>query len=115
MCADQAHDLSTHPTVRGASRTPIPAARFYLSEFHVGAATVQLLLESPTWAMPRVVMYDVAGRKIRTLAEGAPVIGTREYVWDRRDAAGSVVGSGIYFVRLTGIGKPTALRVPLVR
>jgi hypothetical protein len=119
----QAHwDTSAHtfvisqPSLAGVRQGGSPAAvRFCLSEFRPGAATVRLFLESPEWAVPRLVIYDVAGRKIRTLAEGAPMIGTREYVWDLRDGAGSAVGSGIYFVRLTGVGKPTALRVPVVR
>jgi hypothetical protein len=108
--------LISQPNLTGADQEGSAAAvRFCLSEFHRGAATVRLRLESPGWAMPRLVIYDVAGRKTRTLAEGAPMVGTREYVWDLRDGAGSAVGSGVYFVRLTGVGKPTALRVPVVR
>ena len=106
----------SQPSLTGVEQGGSPAAaRFCLSEFRPGTATVRLHLESPEWVVPRLVIYDVAGRKIRTLAEGVPMIGTREYVWDLRDGAASAVGSGVYFVRLTGVGEPTALRVPVVR
>jgi hypothetical protein len=48
-----------------------------------------------------VAIYDVVGRRVRTLVGGALHAGVHELDWDRRDDAGGKVGPGIYFVELT--------------
>jgi hypothetical protein len=47
-----------------------------------------------------LVIYDVAGRLVRTLIDGYQVTGRREVTWDGRDRSGSAVSSGVYFYRL---------------
>lgn len=49
----------------------------------------------------RLVVYDVAGRRVRTLVEGVLAAGEHRAVWRGRDDAGSPVASGIYLYRLT--------------
>jgi hypothetical protein len=56
-----------------------------------------------------VVISDVAGREIRELPLSR---GAQSVDWDGRGSDGSVVGSGMYFARITGF--PAALRVRLV-
>lgn len=53
----------------------------------------------------RVDIFDLNGRKVRTLAEwsGADA-GTRTLVWDGRRDDGSEAGAGIYWVRMQGPG-----------
>ena len=46
-------------------------------------------------------VYDANGRLVRTLANGVSDVGTHELTWDGRDNAGTTVGSGVYFYRLT--------------
>ena len=46
-----------------------------------------------------VAVYDCAGRKVRTLRQGAADAGLYSEVWDGRDTAGRVVAAGVYFVR----------------
>lgn len=48
----------------------------------------------------RLDIYDVAGRHLRTLPQGARSRGPQRTQWDRRDANGNPVGRGIYIVRL---------------
>ncbi len=49
----------------------------------------------------QLIIYDTAGRTIRTLAnESLQPAGRYEVLWDGRDQAGQNVGSGIYFYRL---------------
>jgi hypothetical protein len=48
----------------------------------------------------RVAVIDVAGRAVRTLRRGLAPAGAGTVRWDGRDAAGSPVASGVYFVRL---------------
>lgn len=47
-----------------------------------------------------LTVYDVNGRLVRTLVDGVEGNGSHDVKWDGRDAAGSPVGSGIYFYRL---------------
>jgi len=48
-----------------------------------------------------LVVYDMLGREVSVLAEGARSPGVYEVVWDGRDREGLQVSSGIYFVRIT--------------
>jgi 1,4-alpha-glucan branching enzyme len=47
-----------------------------------------------------VTIYDVAGRKVRVLANGTHDGGRHERTWDGRDDEGRPLASGIYFLRL---------------
>jgi hypothetical protein len=71
-----------------------------------GAAGVKAQLE----------LFDVAGRKVRTLADSVLPRGAHQVRWDGRDARGQQAASGIYFLRLTVDGRPAATgRLSLVR
>jgi hypothetical protein len=52
----------------------------------------------------RLVVYDVAGRRVRTLVEGPQEAGAHEVVWDGTNDAGLTVPSGVYWSRLTTEG-----------
>jgi len=45
-------------------------------------------------------VYDVAGRKVRTLLDGSVGVGNREASWDGRDDAGRALAAGTYYLRL---------------
>jgi hypothetical protein len=45
-------------------------------------------------------IYDVRGRRIQTFRQGFREAGTHQVHWNRRDAAGSTVARGLYFVQL---------------
>ena len=47
-----------------------------------------------------VVIYDAAGRRVRTVIDAWLPAGIALTRWDGRDASGAEVGSGIYFLRL---------------
>ncbi len=48
----------------------------------------------------RLEIFDVTGRTVRRLIDGAGITGKREVSWDGRDDSGSSVASAPYFVRL---------------
>lgn len=52
-----------------------------------------------------VRVYDLAGRLVRTLIDGARDPGYREAVWDGRDELGTPVAGGIYFYRLSATSR----------
>lgn len=68
---------------------PNPAAR---------ASAVRFTM--PREGTARLAIHDVAGRAVRTLAEGAFGAGAHTRPWDLRDDAGRAVGAGLYLVRL---------------
>jgi flagellar hook assembly protein FlgD len=49
-----------------------------------------------------LAIFDVRGRVVRTLADGALPAGVYEVSWDGFDHAGSRVASGLYLVQLKG-------------
>jgi hypothetical protein len=63
-----------------------------------------------------LVIYDVLGREVRTLARGTRFeAGAHRIPWDGRRGDGGVAGAGVYFVRLhTAQGTKTAslVRIP---
>jgi flagellar hook assembly protein FlgD len=63
----------------------------------------------------RVTLYDVRGRRVRTLLDAPASTGTLRLTWDGRDDGGRELGSGLYFYRVTAghhsaSGKLTLLR-----
>ncbi len=65
-----------------------------------GALTVfSLATDGPTTVT--VEIFSLAGRRERLLAAGQPVASTMRVEWDGRDERGTLVPSGVYFVRAT--------------
>ncbi len=60
-----------------------------------------------------LVLFDLAGRRVRSLAAGRFEAGSHEARWDGRDDAGAVAPSGFYFARLATEGR--TLSRPLIR
>ncbi len=46
-----------------------------------------------------MVVYDAAGRTVRTLVQGAMSAGQHQQAWDGTNDAGHSLAAGIYFVR----------------
>jgi 5'-nucleotidase/UDP-sugar diphosphatase len=55
----------------------------------------------PEPSLVSVILYDLLGRKVRTLLEAERDAGEYEVVWDGSNAAGEQTASGVYIVRLT--------------
>ncbi len=54
----------------------------------------------PSRADVSLGVYNVTGRLVRTLVEGAQTEGLHQVVWDGRDTAGETLPAGIYYSRL---------------
>lgn len=54
----------------------------------------------------QIGVYDMMGRKVRTVANGKFSPGMHEALWDGNDEQGSRVAQGIYIYRLTGSNTP---------
>ncbi len=62
-----------------------------------------------------LAVFDVAGRRVRTLVHGRADLGEHTTSWDGRDAHGRRVASGVYFVRLRTPGGVRTRRLTLLR
>ena len=60
-------------------------------------------------------IFDLAGRRVRTLADGSYAAGEHRLSWEGRDDEGRRLNSGVYLLRLKGSGFVATRRVALVQ
>jgi hypothetical protein len=70
----------------------------------VGGATTLLAFAVPHAVQAHLALYDVRGRLVRTLFEGAAPAGRTAVAWDGTDASGRRAPAGAYFLRLSALG-----------
>lgn len=63
----------------------------------------------------RVEVFDVRGRRVRTLMSGMHPAGRHTLRWDGRGADGERLASGTYFVRLVTEGHVDSRKIQLLR
>jgi hypothetical protein len=97
--------LSPTGALETASGSSAPGLSAAPNPFTAGT-TIRLV--HPAAAGTRLVVHDLAGRRV---AEGA---GPR-LVWDGRDAGGTPVAAGVYFVRVEGSPGGEAIRIVRMR
>lgn len=61
-----------------------------------------------------VAVYDLAGRRVRTLADGSLPAGRHTLSWNGRTDAGDPIAPGVYLVRLIGAGRTFTRRVTMI-
>jgi subtilisin family serine protease len=68
-----------------------------------GSTTI--LVDAPGNEYIELAIYDLLGRRVRTLYRGTVIAGTNRFQWqDALNDAGAHVATGVYVVRLTGPG-----------
>jgi len=60
-------------------------------------------------------LYDLSGRRVRTLAKGGYAAGPHDVGWDGLDQSGHVAGPGVYLARLEGTRTHMTRHIVLVR
>lgn len=60
-------------------------------------------------------VFDISGRRVRGLVQGAADAGRHEAVWDGRNDAGEMLRAGTYFCRLRCGNEVRTIRAVLVR
>lgn len=68
----------------------------------------------PAAGRASLVVYDVTGRRVRTLLDGERAAGAHEVRWDRAADDGGRVPAGVYFYRLSAGGRNLSRRMVVV-
>ncbi len=72
---------------------------------------VELAQEGPM----QVEVYDMLGRRVRSLADGVHAAGLHSFEWNGTDDQGSAVETGIYFARLTANGQTQTIQMQMTK
>jgi hypothetical protein len=73
--------------------------------------STELVFEVPADGRVQLYIFDVAGRRVRTLWDGGMIAGNRTITWDGRSDGGRFVPSGLYFARLEAPGGLKTLKL----
>ena len=76
---------------------------------------ITIAFETAVDGMAKLELYDVQGRRVRTLFQEVRPAGRQQVVWDGRDDSGHFVGSGVYVARLEAADSRTSKKITLVR
>lgn len=76
----------------------------------VGDSCTEIRYRLATAGVVRLIVYDVLGRKVQTLADGMRPAGEHFVHWDA-----PLMPSGVYFCQLSAGGNSETRRMPLVR
>jgi flagellar hook assembly protein FlgD len=60
-------------------------------------------------------VYDVSGRRVRSLFDGPVDPGTQSVLWDGRDDAGHRVASGVYWMGVRTSHESKTARMVMIR
>jgi hypothetical protein len=78
-----------------------------------GAATISFQI--PMAAVISLKIFDINGRQVRILADGAHLPGRHRAAWDGTDGRGKAVASGVYFYRLEAGGTSLTGKLTYIR
>ncbi|UCH85067.1 MAG: putative Ig domain-containing protein [Candidatus Latescibacterota bacterium] len=127
------HDRSTVPEQTYTYRIAILEGGAVAASFETSITTpaLQFTLDqnrpnpfNPTttvsFVLPREMdvnlsIYDAQGRRIVTLLNGKGSAGSKDVVWDGKDANGTPVSSGVYFYRLTAGNRTLTRKMVLLK
>jgi hypothetical protein len=60
-------------------------------------------------------IYDILGRKVKTLVSGKMLAGHHEIIWDGKDDSGDKTASGVYLYKLEAEGNSSVRRMTLLK
>jgi hypothetical protein len=103
--------------VVGIGEDPAPALAFALHRALPNPALGSTVLgfDLPRACTAHMVVYDAAGRAVRTLVHGVLPAGQYRQAWDGNRDSGRTAGAGVYFVRLEAEEFSARQRIVLLR
>lgn len=75
------------------------------------SARPTLELALPERSRVRLDVFDISGRRVRTLADDALDAGVHAFAWDGRTAGGDAVAAGVYFAKLHAMGQERTVKL----
>ena len=101
--------LATNPVWVGVGDTQLPPAGSWSLEFSAPSPNPARSSARASYTVPvssagapyEIAVYDVSGRRIRTIERGTARVGNFSASWDLRTTGGQPVGEGLYFMRIT--------------
>jgi hypothetical protein len=73
------------------------------------------VVEAPNATRIALDVFDVAGRRVRSLYQGNVAAGSTPFTWDGLDNFAHGASSGVYFVRAQSATVTTTAKIVLVR
>ncbi len=94
--------MSIAEDVTAAAEIPMAEGSFLFAYPNPFNPRTDLHFELAEAAELTLAVYDLSGRRLRTLAAGRMDAGTAQFSWDGKDDNGKGLASGVYFARLAG-------------
>jgi len=94
---DPASGACSVPTIIGKNVPNTALQQNYPNPFNP-STTIRYQL--PQQSEIELTIYDILGKKVRTLVQGTQSVGIQQIVWDARNEDGEIVSAGLYFYRL---------------
>jgi len=110
--------LGTEPPPPPEPPEELSLEQNFPNPFRLGQQTTILFaVPEPSSGTPHasLVIYDVLGRRVRTLVDGDVIAGEQAVTWDGTSDAGGSVSSGVYVARLEAGGREQTIRILFVR
>jgi hypothetical protein len=109
----------------GTTGPAVALARIFPNPSHGVSTRIELDVTSPGFPLSSsgeaggrplsLLVYDVRGRLVRTLANGVVPAGQVSFLWDGRGDDGRVQRSGVYLLRMSSEGAGGTARIVLAR
>jgi hypothetical protein len=111
------YPIEIRSDVTGVGTIDVPEDGLWLSRGtpNPAASATELRFGITRTGPVQVTVYDVAGRRVRTLIDGTRGPGAHVATWDLRNERGDAVAPGIYLVRLEAEGAARTSRITRVR
>jgi hypothetical protein len=104
------------PDPQGVSRQEVSVTQPYLNaQPNPFNPIVKIGYGVPAMSTIDLAIYDVAGRRVKTLVSGTRNTGAYTAVWTGEDDRGGRVSSGVYFSRLTVGGKSLTQKLVMLK
>ena len=114
VAALQSSDSASCTTEIGKEPVPERVAIQYIHP-NPTARNTSIRYGLPREGIVRLSIFDLSGRRVRTVVNGVKPAGVHWAIWDGRDDHGGVPRSGVYFARLIANGVTQSRRIVVTR
>lgn len=114
------HNGATHaflmtPSPLVGVDTPSPSLAFAGAYPNPTNGRAQLTFSVPARGSVELALFDLGGRRVKSLVDGELGAGSHVVAWDGTDETGARLGTGLYFARLRVAGRVLMSRITLIR